>query len=136
MKFGECESFNLEKANEMFNINNTNSDLTSRRTRPVQNHIMMGTFVLKKWNETDLFKTPNKELGIDALIYRGLFFMPNMIGGNKIFYRITFHTPYELPNENYQQFLITELESVMFYVSPQLRTIDDSMLKLTPKELR
>lgn len=133
MKFGHCDSFNLLKPHELFKVNNTSRDLVDVKSRSLSN-LLRGQYFSLKWNETGLFKTPNKALGIDALTYRGTFFMPNLVGGSKKFFRVTFHTSYELPNENYQQFLITELESVMFLATPQIRLIDDSMLDLTPKE--
>lgn len=133
-KFGYCDVFNMIDVKEMFNADlvadffTSIVDLQVRTSRPAG-----AKFTIVDWNATKPFKTLHKKLGIDATLYRGIVHVDRIHSVKKL-QRIIFHSPFEMPSENSQQFFLSEGDSVMFSITPQLKTIDESLLQLKPLE--
>lgn len=84
------------------------------------------------WNETAPSSTVHKDLGIDGLVHSGFWFMPTDISkGN---FRLIIHKPFEMPDDEPKQYSLEVGKSMMFAITPQLKKMDESLFKLTPKE--
>lgn len=47
-------------------------------------------------------------------------------------YILIIHSPYEMPTKKTQQFYVSDIEYDIFFVTPQLNKIDDSMIGMEP----
>lgn len=84
-------------------------------------------------NETQPFVTTSPERGLDASI---LYFdyRNDMRPKDKSSFILMIHSPLELPTESNQKFHLNDLDYDTFFVTPQLNTIDDTMIAMKPQE--
>lgn len=84
-------------------------------------------------NQTQPLMTPSPELGVDAIIENKDFYTFFKTRGNSS-YELMIHSPFELTSKQNQKFQIADMDYVTFWVTPQLNTIDDTMIGMDPKE--
>lgn len=86
-------------------------------------------------NQTQPSMTASLELGFDAKIYalenRRLI---NRQHKNRSPFILIIHSPYELPSSENQKFNAVLMDYDTFFVTPQLTTIDDTMIAMKPHE--
>lgn len=73
-------------------------------------------------NESQPYKTTSPELGVEAMI------------SSKNQFVLMIHSPFELPSKDNQMFHLPDKGHYTFFVTPQLNTIDDTMIKIKPQE--
>lgn len=49
-------------------------------------------------------------------------------------FKVIFHDPFEYPDATQQSYTVSLNQSYMFLITPQLHTIDDSLIGLSPEE--
>lgn len=84
-------------------------------------------------NLTQPIKTPSPELGIDSTIENNDFYRFFRTRGNSS-YTLMIHSPFELPTKRNQKFVIADMDFDTFFVTPQLNTVDDSMIGMDLQE--
>lgn len=82
-------------------------------------------------NKTQPFTTNSVNLGFTATANND-----DMYDGKKMVdpFLLMIHSPFELPTEESQKFVISGFDFITFYVTPQLKTIDDTMIGMEPNE--
>lgn len=85
-------------------------------------------------NRTLPLKTPSLELGIDVYIENDDFYTFYKTRGNSS-YQLIIHSPFELPTKENQKFIVADMDYDTFWITPQLNTIEDSMIGMQPQEL-
>lgn len=123
--FGICRTVNLLENDEMFQKTVDETFLNR------ESIIVLNAAIEVKGNSEKNLRMRNKNLGIDGYAYDGLGF--NSHWSDKTPYRIIFHPPYELPNENSNNFFVSKNDHVTFLITPQLKSIDDSLYGMTSK---
>lgn len=79
-------------------------------------------------NETQPFMTTSLNLGLVVSVFqRNLRTLVDP-------FLLMIHSPFELPTKETQNFYMSGLDHDNFYVSPQLNTIDESMIGMQPHE--
>lgn len=132
-KFGFCKTFNILQPEEFFNISAVDEIFSNPKMDMM--HIVQFRGSLQhngSWKETKPFKTAHKELGVFIAMRKS----SEHLGAepSRRQFRLILHAPHELPNEFSQQFLIYDLDVLLFLVTAQITTIDESLVGLTPKE--
>lgn len=102
-----------------------------------------GIFELKGWlkrvlkNQTQPFMTTSYELGFDASILYKDYRKINE-STLKLLTKSTFilmvHSPFELPTKANQKQYLTDMDYDTFFITPQLNTIDGTMIGMKPYE--
>lgn len=84
------------------------------------------------WDEVKPFRTAHEELGVFVAMRQ----TSEKLGAepSRREFRLILHAPHELPSEFSQQFVIYDLDRLLFAVTAQITTIDESLVGLTPKE--
>lgn len=87
-------------------------------------------------NVTQPFMTTSSDLGMNVILTilkkNGYQTEPRPKGVNPFILMI--HNPYELPTNQTQKYFENLMDYDTFFVTPQLNTIDDSMIAMKPKE--
>lgn len=87
-------------------------------------------------NETKPQKTPHRDLGINGFMgqhHLGKHYQ--IVPSRELFiYRIMFHHPHEWPMEDSQLFTLVDGDQKSFLVTPQMKTMDSSLMSLSQKE--
>lgn len=85
------------------------------------------------FNETQPYKTSSRELGFDVTIYHADDEdEPDTLDHRS--YILMIHSPFELPTKENHKFYLNDRDKFMFYVTPQLETVDDTMIDMDPHE--
>lgn len=84
-------------------------------------------------NETQPFMTTSVNLGLDNIVFYNEEIGKFKENGIPPFYLII-HSPYEYPTKENQIFLMSGIDYVTFVVTPQLNTIDESMIDMEPQK--
>lgn len=86
------------------------------------------------FHESFPYHTPRKDLGLDLQVFEG----STKYVVNRQYYNYGFkvfiHSPYEFPDENLKYFTISLNQSYTLLITPQLRSIDDSLINMSPDE--
>jgi hypothetical protein len=130
-KFGTCKTINIMPSTEMFHNSTINYAFFKRREYFIANMMLNSRNIDR--NITEKFQIMSKSLGVDGYLYDGLWFFPDLTDSSST-YRFIIHPRHELPTESSQSHLITKGESVLFTITPQMKTIDESLEGLTPQE--
>lgn len=80
-------------------------------------------------NKTTPYMTTSFELGMDATVYNGVFYQKDSTP-----FSLMIHSPFELPTMDNQKFYYSDMSDDIFFITPQLHTIDDSMIGMKPHE--
>lgn len=130
-KLGRCMTFNMELNDKLFN--NTRSGFQFRYGRRFE--------VFNLFIERDelkprqvLFHTSHKDLGFQMNIFEGSnkFYLepPN----ENLGFKVMVHSPYEIPDDALHYYSLSLNHSYILLVQPQLKTIDDSLIRMSPEE--
>lgn len=125
-EFGRCKTINFSPQNNLLK-----DEVDGNRIYKDSLTLLEGRYSTK--NLTQPYKTTSPELGITVVInhidykYTEVYEILNT-------FRLIIHSPFELPTKANQQFYITDLDDLAFWVTPQLNTIDDSMVNMKPHE--
>lgn len=84
-------------------------------------------------NQTQPYMTTSPELGVDVAIFHGDLKKSLRARGNSSIL-LMIHSPFELPTKGNQKFYMTGMEYDTFFVTPQLYSIDDTMIGMEPHE--
>lgn len=85
-------------------------------------------------NQTQPVMTTSSELGIEAVISRHQYNMETLKYSDSNSFILMIHSPFEVPTKANQKFYLTDLDSDLFSVTPQVNTIDDTMTGMKPHE--
>lgn len=84
-------------------------------------------------NQTTPYSTSQLELGFETTVYSGFNNKEsNKKGGNSFILMI--HSPFEPPTKETNKFFFGVASYDTFFVTPQLTTIDDTMIGMEPKK--
>lgn len=76
-----------------------------------------------------------KYLGIYAAVFKRSYRMGVLIDRGTITpFKLMIHSPYALPTKKDRQFQMVNMDYDTFWVTPQINTIDDSMIAMKPHE--
>lgn len=83
--------------------------------------------------QTQPLKTYSPELGVETTIENNDFYTFFKTKGNSS-YKLMIHSAFELPTKRNQIFYVADMDYDTFWVTPQLNTIDDTMISMDPEE--
>lgn len=133
MKYGVCQSFNLPLVQNLY------KDYESLSTAFQFGSLgKIRELVMEAFSELDSSRKPystrHKDLGLKMEIFEGgLRFSLNPVF-HDLGFKVFVHHPFELPDETNQYFTLSLNHSYMIFVKPQLKTIDDTLLDMSPQE--
>lgn len=139
-KFGICKSFNLLDAHDLFHGDFHGDTVTKIFKLLVEKSISYNYYAVREFksdpfNGSKPYRTTHKELGVDGIIYG--YNLRNVSDGPAPAikpYRLIIHKSHELPSEMSPQYLFQEGEKFSILVTPEMSTIDESLIKLKPEE--
>lgn len=83
-------------------------------------------------NQTTPYKTSSFELGFDITVYNGRYDKAFVDQDSKPFI-LMIHSPFGLPTKDSQRFYFADMSHDAIFITPQLNTIDDTMIGMKPK---
>lgn len=82
----------------------------------------------------DLFNTSHKDLGLEMNIFEGFNKFYLIPPNENLGFKVMVHSPYEIPDDSMHHYSLSLNHSYIFLVQPQLKTIDDSLIGMSPKQ--
>lgn len=110
-KYGFCRCFNSMNPADIYNTSAVDTLFSEPLFDGIAAIHVEGSPATELWNKSQPFKTVHKDLG---------FFVALLETSSIEEFRVILHAPHELPTEFSQQFIISDLENLLFRVTPQL----------------
>jgi hypothetical protein len=138
-KKGLCTASNLVSPFDLFDMNVTTDELFY-----VQHHDAFDLITDRDSERYDFidnmpFHTRHKDLGVEMHLFEGKYF-PGFYNYGDIYkfenlgFLLTVHSPDELPDHTHNYYTVSPKQSYLVLITPQLKTIDDSLITLSPEE--
>jgi hypothetical protein len=136
-KKGSCAVSNLVHTNELFDFEFASDNL--KYIVYLEAFDMIVDRETERYSETKMpFHTRHKDLGVEMHLFEGKM-MPGVENYREVFklenvgFLLALHSPYELPDHTNQYYTVSPNQSYLILVTPQLKTIDDTLLNVSPK---
>lgn len=124
-------TFNLETTSKLFNVERAGYQFKYDRYIEAFD-LIFDRFMPNLGNY--LYHTSHMDLGLEMDLFEG----PNRLFSSHKYenfgFKIMVHSPYEVPDETIHHYTISLNQSYLFFIKPQLKKIDESLIEMSPQE--
>lgn len=144
-RWGLCYSFNIINSTQLFNLEQVSSDFHYEMFISVGSFTSVYVWTANVMDEPNPMKTRSFELGFVASLVDVDDHDPDLYNGNYTYnrynpmsifegYHLIFHDPKELPDLNSVHHYTIPGQNLIFWISPHMINIEDSLKDLTINE--